>query len=230
MSEEINTQGWDAITAAFEKRYPDQVDPLHFGTLISWQLGGNDPLKGISVYDGGDYWHFVTYGFSELYEKEWENKEYSGFGFELTMKLKKASAVLGTVQGDTAGEGQSIDGQAHSAANPAGDDEIRCAAGVLQALGRYSFEDSAVFRPYEYIYTGQESGMDSKGISKLTGFVTVPDEAGAIETPNGRVEFVQLVGMSDRELMAIVDKEMTVKEAVQRLGHTLTDYGRSEIV
>ncbi|MFQ7004111.1 MAG: hypothetical protein ACLRRT_10815 [Ruthenibacterium lactatiformans] len=35
-------------------------------------LGGNDPLDGISIYDGGSYWHFVTYGFSEPYDKEEE--------------------------------------------------------------------------------------------------------------------------------------------------------------
>ena len=71
------SSGWDAISKAFDNLYPDQKEPCHFGTLISWQLGGNDPLDGISVYDGGDFYHFVTYGLSELYEKESENQEYS---------------------------------------------------------------------------------------------------------------------------------------------------------
>ena len=31
----------------------------------------------------------VTYGMSELYEKESENQEISGFGMEFTFKLKK---------------------------------------------------------------------------------------------------------------------------------------------
>lgn len=47
------------------------------------------PLDGISVYNGGDYFHFVTYGLSELYEKQNGNPERSGYGFELTLKLKK---------------------------------------------------------------------------------------------------------------------------------------------
>ena len=38
--------------------------------IVYWELGGNEPLNGISVYDAGDYYHFVTYGLSELYEKE----------------------------------------------------------------------------------------------------------------------------------------------------------------
>ena len=69
MENEMKSTGWDAITELCDKVYPNQTDPKHYGTLISWELGGNDPLKGISVYDGGDYWHFITYGLSELYEK-----------------------------------------------------------------------------------------------------------------------------------------------------------------
>ena len=52
-------------------------------------MGGDSPLQGISIYEGEDYWHFVTYGLSELYEKESDNKEISGYGMEFTFKLKK---------------------------------------------------------------------------------------------------------------------------------------------
>ena len=38
-----------------------------------------EPLDGISVYNGGDYFHFVTYGLSELYEKQNGNPERSGY-------------------------------------------------------------------------------------------------------------------------------------------------------
>ena len=64
----INASGWDAITEACENIYPTQKNPKHYGTLINWKFGGNDPLEGISIYDGGSFWHFVTYGLSELYE------------------------------------------------------------------------------------------------------------------------------------------------------------------
>lgn len=209
---EVTTCGWDAITAAFRKLYPGQEDPLHFGTLISWRLGGNDPLNGVSVYDGGEFWHFVTFGFSELYEKEQENTEYSGYGFELTIKLKKTAGM------ELADKDQL-----------AGCPEIRGMVGILQSLARYSFEGGEIFRPYEYIYTGQESGMDPDGKSAITGFITVPDDAGEIDTPNGKVEFVQLVGASDKELKAIMDKQIRVKETVEKLGTVVTDYWRSEL-
>lgn len=204
MSKIQQSQGWDYITEAFLKKYPQQENPLHFGTLLSWSLGGNDPLDGISVYDGGDYYHFVTYGFSELYEKDSENKEYSGYGFELTVKLKKTFRI--------------------------NEQELKSMAGVLQALARYVFEGNAYFKPYEYIYTGQESGMDSAGTSKITGFITAPDEAGMIDTPNGKLEFILLIGMTDRELKAIVNREYTVEELLHKLGHDFTDYSRKGLI
>jgi hypothetical protein len=204
MSETEKSQGWDSITDVFAKKYPDQKNPLHFGTLLSWKLGGNDPLEGISMYDGGDYYHFVTYGFSELHTKESEDPEYSGYGFELTVKLKKSTKV--------------------------DEEELKGMAGVLQSLARYVFEESVIFQPYEYIYTGQKSGMDTAGTSNITGFMTVPDEAGVIHTPHGKVEFVQLIGMTDRELKALVDKEYTVQELLSILGDDVTDYNRKELI
>lgn len=204
MNDNYETRGWDSITEVFSKMYPQKEEPLHFGTLISWRLGGNDPLDGISVFDGGDYYHFVTYGFSELYEKESESIEYSGYGFELTMKLKKSSKI--------------------------DDHELKGVAGTLQFLARYVFEENAYFRPYEYIYTGQESGIDSSGESLITGFITVPDEAGMISTPNGNVEFIQLIGMTDRELKSIVNKEYTVEELFEKLDRDVTDYNRDELI
>lgn len=204
MGENLETHGWNYITKTFEKIYPNQDNPLHFGTAVPWSLGGKDPLQGISIYDGGDYYHFVTYGFSEIYEKESKNKEYSGFGFELTLKLKK---------------------------NPNIDDnELKCVAGILQAIGRITFEDGDIYHPNEYIYTGQTSGMDSKGASKITGFITTLDEAKEIDTPNGKLQFVQLIGMTDKELKQIIDKKLTVEELFSKLSNTLTDYTRDDII
>jgi hypothetical protein len=207
--DEPKAYGWDAITAAFESLYPGQTNPHHYGVLISWRLGGGEPLDGISVYDGGDFWHFVTYGFSDLYEKETKDLGWSGFGFELTMKLKKLPSV---VLSDT------------------DDAEIRNVAGILQSLARYVFDSNKCIAPYEYVYTGQEEGFDARQQSKLTGFATLPDAAGTVETPNGKVEFVCLVGLTDRELKTIVEKERTIKEVLERIPDSdLTDYSRGDL-
>lgn len=203
--QEIDSRGWEAITEAFEKLYPGQDDPLHYGTLIPWQLGGNDPLRGISVYDGGDYWHFVSYGLSDLYEKETDNPEWSGYGFEFTLKLKKA-------------------GLADENA------EIKTICGIFQALARLTFQNGEIFQPDEYIYTGQTEGMDNRQQSKLTGFITALDEAGEIVTPNGKVQFVKLIGATDAELKALYNKETTVPVIAEKIGGDLTDYTRVSVL
>lgn len=202
--EEVNTAGWDAITNAFEDIYP--VLKNHYGTLISWQFGGNDPLEGISIYDGGDYWHFVTYGLSELYDKESDDEEYSGFGMEFTFKLKK----------DHYEDEES---------------ELKCICGILQAIARITFNNGEIFMPYEYLYTGQTQGIDTKMQSNITGFITIPDKnVKPLQTPNGKVEFVDFIGATDSELIAIQNKELTVKELYEKLGSDVTSYNRKSIV
>jgi hypothetical protein len=155
------------------------------------------------MYDGGDFWHFVTYGFSDLYEKQaHDDPEWSGAGFELTFKLKKLAWT------DEA--------------------ELKNVVGILQSLARYAFSSQRGFKPYEYIWTKQTEGFDSQGKSKLTGFATLPDEAGIIDTPNGKVEFICIVGLTDNELRRIAEKETTTKDVLEQLGTPLTDYDREE--
>ena len=92
------TQGWDAMDQALEKVYGDQK-PAHFGTLIKFRLGGEEPLDGISVFrsDAGQpHWHYVTYGFSDLYgdlddSLDVEPEKPSGYGFELTFRLARSA-------------------------------------------------------------------------------------------------------------------------------------------
>ena len=69
--------GWDAITAALERLYPGQ-EPRHYGAARRRRLGGPDPIDGLSAYmrlEPVPHWHIVTYGFSELYEKESDDLE-----------------------------------------------------------------------------------------------------------------------------------------------------------
>lgn len=89
-TETAEAPGWEAIDGALRTIYGD-TEPLHWGTIIPAMLGGNDPLQGISAYrsdfGGKAHWHFVTYGYSELYAKESEDKDVSGFGYEMTIRV-----------------------------------------------------------------------------------------------------------------------------------------------
>ena len=80
------------------------------------------------------------------------------------------------------------------------------------------------------IYTGQTDGIDSEGVSNIMGFVTILDEAGEIITPNGKLQFVQLVGVTNNELQQVMKKQLSVQELISQLGHSMTDYKRESIV
>ncbi len=197
--------GWNAIVKEFERIYPGQTDPKHYGALIKWRFGGNDPLDGISIYEGNDYWHFVTFGSTELYEKQSDDPEISGFGYELTFKLKKANYA------DT-------------------EAEIKCICGILQSVARITFKSGETFGPYEYIYTGQQTGIDAARRSELTGFICVPDPTvNPIMTPNGKVEFLELIGMTDKELKTLSNRD-SVRSIYAKLGSDITDYSRKSIM
>ena len=198
--------GWDAITAEAERVYPNQEKPKHYGALIKWKFGGPDPLDGISIYDGGEYWHFITYGLTALYEKETDNKEYSGYGMEFTFKLKKDNY-----------ENE--------------ESEIKCICGILQQIAKITFTNGEIFKPYEYLYTGQTEGIDSKKKSNITGFITIPDtNFKAINTENGKVIFVEFIGVTNAELLALKNKELTVEELYSKLKSDVTDYNRESVI
>ena len=202
---EVEAIGWHAIEEEFLRIYPGQTNPKHYGTIIRWIFGGNDPLDGISVYDGGDYWHFVSFGQTEIYEKESDVKEISGYGYELTFKLKKDNYE---------------DEEA----------EIRNICGILQMIARLTFTKNEIFQPFEFIYTGQTVGIDARQKSNLTGFITIKDPTvETIDTPNGKVEFLELIGMTDAELKTL-STVGSVMEIYEKLGSDITDYHRESIV
>jgi suppressor of fused-like protein len=81
-TESRDAPGWDSIDAAFAEVYPG-VEPHHVAPELPTALGG--ALDGISAYAADDRWHLVTYGLTELYEKESDDPDVSGWGYELTL-------------------------------------------------------------------------------------------------------------------------------------------------
>lgn len=92
---EDRPHGWDAITAAFEVAYPGQTNPPHRAPKVARMHDLSEraaAFDGVSAYDAGDFWHLITYGLTELYGKESEDPDTSGFGYELTFRIPKLSA------------------------------------------------------------------------------------------------------------------------------------------
>ncbi|MEU7868253.1 suppressor of fused domain protein [Dactylosporangium sp. NPDC049140] len=199
------TPGWDAIDAALERLYPG-VEPRHLGTLLKWALGGPDPLDGISFYprlDPVPHWHAVTYGMSELYGKQSDNPDESGWGFEFTFRIRR---------------------------DP---DEVEppiWAANFLQNLARYVFQTGNWFEPNHHMDLNGPIALDHVTLIRAVVFTEDP-ELGAIDTPNGAVQFLQVVGITADEYAAT--QAWSVREFLELLARHIpllvTDLGRASV-
>ena len=203
---ETHRYGMDAIEKEVERVYPNESLYTNYVPMIRWDLGGPDPLDRVTIYDGGDYYKYVSYGLTELYDKESKDQTKSGFGMEFTFKLKKD-------------------------AYKDEERELKNVVGVLQTLAKATIVDGEIFKPYEYIYTGQTEVMDTEQKSNIIGFITVPDtELQSLVTPYGRVDFLALIGITAEELQAIRNKEITVQELYEKLGTDVTSYNRKSVI
>ena len=65
-------------------------------------------------------------------------------------------------------------------------------------------------------------------LSNITGFITIPDtDVAPISTPNGYVEFI---GATNNELIALKNQELTVKELYEKMGTDVTNYYRDSLI
>lgn len=133
-------------------------------------LPGQDGIYGLSAYRVNDHWLLVTFGLTELFGKNSADPEVSGWGFELTMRVP-------------AGEAQP----------PAW--TLR----LLQQLGRYVFGTG---RPFEHGHRMDPGGpITGAPDTRLTAVAFAADpELGTINTPNGSVQFLTVVGVTAEEL------------------------------
>jgi len=170
--------GWDAIDAALKPLYGPQ-QPRHFGTILNYRLGGPDPLDGISAYARAEpvpHWHILTYGFSELYEKEAEDQAISGYGSELTLRLSR---------------------------DPSATDPPVWVLGLLQDLARYVFKTGNIFTAAHLMNLNGPIALDTP--TALTAIAFMPDsELPPIDTPNGHLSFLQTVGANSTEQLSTV--------------------------
>ena len=109
--------------------------------------------------------------------------------------------------------------------------EIKCICGLLQQIARITFKNGEIFNPFEYLYTGQTEGIDSRQISNITGFITIPDtKFQTLNTKNGRVDFVEFIGVTNNELLALKNRELDVKALYSKIGSDVTDYNRKSVI
>ena len=69
----------------------------------------------------------------------------------------------------------------------------------MQNLAKYVYNSKKWFEAYHFIPTNSSLRLNTD--TKLVGVAFAPDPVlGGIDTPNGRVEFLQMVGITQREL------------------------------
>ena len=198
--------GWEAIDAALAPIYGG-AEPMHWGTVLPYNLGGNDPIHGISCYPRSEpvpHWHFVTYGFTDLFHKETDDPEESGFGFELTFRLAR-------VETD--------------------EQPPPWALNFLQNLGRYVFSTGNRFA------VGHKMGLNGPIAlghdTQITAICFSDDpELGEITSEFGKAQFVQIVGITDDEYRLI--QEWSTHGLIdilrKRLPLLVTDLSRTSVL
>ncbi|MBS2967583.1 suppressor of fused domain protein [Metabacillus sp. KIGAM252] len=198
--------GWLAIDDVFENLYPHQ-EPAHFATEFHKRalLGGDQYLDGYSIYQSPNgYKHVLTYGMTELYiNEEAFGGEYSRWGYEMTIKLNEKSH-----------------------------EDCMWAIDMLSNLARYTNTQNRFFEPMQYV-AGDGTSIHIGVESAITGLLVVPDtEAGSVNSVHGRVDFLQLVGITERELDVLKEDRSQAEMLVERMKrdnpYLVTDMKRIE--
>ncbi|CAL4133728.1 unnamed protein product, partial [Meganyctiphanes norvegica] len=165
--------------------YPQSTNPIKFSDRIL-ELGGPDPLDYISMYaNPGDpgmnippHWHYVSFGCSDLHGDGRVHEQTgldtpSGFGFELTMRVKREADEK----------------------NPP-----TWPAAIMQGLAKYVFSSETVLCVGDHV--SWHCPLDNSE-SRIQHMLMASDpQLGTIATPNGSVQFVQIIGVTAEELRA----------------------------
>lgn len=202
---EVTQAGFDAISNAMRQLYPGQ-EGIYYGTIIPAFLGGNDPLDGVEVWKsehGIPHWHYVTYGFTELFDKESDDPKESGYGFELTFRLKREDEEQPPVW----------------------------PVSLLQNLARYVFSSGNVFGPGHHMNANGPIALETDTRLTAMGFRMDP-ELGELNTPNGHMSFLQVVGMTEDEMDAMMcwDGKQFLRALSELLPLCITDLARTSVM
>jgi hypothetical protein len=169
----LPSPGWQAIDDAVAALY-GEADPRHVGYQPPAAFSNN--LQGCSAYRAGDHWHYISYGLSELYvPAPGDDPEFSGWGFELTLRV------------------------------PGGDSEPpQWPFTMINEMAKHVNSNLAPLHDGDRIdlrvaITGFPNLPDAPDTGLTVFALCVDRELGQIETPNRRVVFLQLVGVTAHE-------------------------------
>lgn len=204
-TDEGQAPGLDAINQALTHFYGQKPDRKFSERELT--SSGSPALESISVYRSQSerpHWHYVTFGFSELFEKESEDPNLSGLGFELTFRLLVTD----------------------SEASPP---QWPCE--LLNDLARTIFENGTHLQPGHHFEF--QNSISTTASSKLNAILVAKDmELETLQTKFGRVEFLQVVGITADEvgILKLLRGDKFIDLVKNNLGALLlTDINRGSI-
>ncbi|CAG2160262.1 unnamed protein product [Oppiella nova] len=164
--------------------YPNQTNPLQVTAVL--KLGGPDPLDYISMYaNSGDpalnvppHWHYISFGLSDLHgdgrvHEITGSQTPSGFGFELTFRLKREPEEMSPPTWPAA---------------------------VMQALAKYVFQSDNLLCGGDHV--SWHCPLDNSESRIQHMLMTEDPQLPQTVTPFGSVTFIQIVGVCLEELQA----------------------------
>jgi hypothetical protein len=175
---EINeVNGMNAILQHLKSVYGHSEGVIIEG-LQRERIDEDGVLENVLVYEVKNpvrHWHYISLGLSELYDKVSEYEDVSGFGIELTFRL-------------LAKDGERT--------------PPTWAKHLLQNLSAYVYADGVPLMVDDYMDTQGAICTDEQ--TALCGIVCVEDEIlRTVQTPNGAVQFIQVVGLTKDELAEV---------------------------
>jgi len=192
--ETYNEESWpglDAISVKEKEIYADQQQ-THWATILPYELGGPDPLWAIECFRSAKqkkHLHYISLGFTNLwYDEQFAEDETNGFGFELTFRCIPTSD----------------------------DAEVPVwPANFLQNIAKYVFKSQKGFNDFHYM--SANGPIRSGTNTEITAFTFCTDaEMGEIDTPHGKVKFLQLFGITSNEYNDLKEKKYTARELVAK--------------
>ena len=218
----METDGFTCISNHIKGFYPGQ-EGLYYGTLLPGYLGGNDPLDGVEIWESGrgcPHWLYVTYGLTDLYpddnsddDNDLEDRDddpeadddnaVSGFGFELTFRLKRGSEETPPVW----------------------------PVSLLQNLARYVFSTGNTFDSGHYLNANGPIALETDTQLTCLGFLTDP-ELGSMDTVNGSMVFLEAIGITEDELNSMMcwNGECFLKELLKHTPYGISDLSRTTLM
>lgn len=167
-----------SIENKLKEMYGDLQPRFYSPQVMSFQ-GGNDLIDGVAIYDNDNFKHLVSYGMSHLYyNEEAAGQEYSKWGLEFSFRVKPFEAD--------------------------GEDDPFWVIQLMNNLASFINETKVWFEEYQFLPLGGTIRAETE--TDIVGVAFINDiDLGEIDTPHGKVNFLQLVGLNSIQLKRLED-------------------------